>query len=325
MQHSRVVEPLSVAAYIAAINAASRTANRGWVVDVGANMGFYTVLGATIAPNFQMLSVEMQPKCAQIITCGLLLNRLPNCTVDRLGLLARMNSLEERVCPKVTVLNRYVGDSSRGPIDVPAATCDTMASPSAVGGRRPDGRLRSTEAHLNQTLKQAVRPIMLGKYLVRHMMPGERVAVVKIDTEGFEARALESLRPAWPVIDDIVLEIQPAAWRYHGLSLEEGIGIFRDLFRLNKYRAVSLPKRVGQKGRFVTADLVDPCSLPVAAEDDISSFARKLRLGGLGNAVVGGWSHLEAVLREAADTKHWPELLLTRKQCPTRQHLGTPE
>eukprot|EP00966_Prymnesium_polylepis_P263658 6090757-Prymnesium_polylepis.1 len=62
-----------------------------------------------------------------------------------------------------------------------------MASPTAVAGRRPDGALRKTQLHLNASTLRPVEPLMLGSYLLRNVPAGERVAVVKIDTEGFES------------------------------------------------------------------------------------------------------------------------------------------
>ena len=41
---------------------------------------------------------------------------------------------------------------------------------------------------------------------------------------GYETRVLESLRPAWHLLGDIVLEIQVSAWAGHGVKLEEGLG-----------------------------------------------------------------------------------------------------
>lgn len=50
---------------------------------------------------------------------------------------------------------------------------------------------------------------------------------------GYETRVLESLRPAWHLLGDIVLEIQVSAWAGHGVKLEEGLGTMRELILAN--------------------------------------------------------------------------------------------
>ena len=114
------IEPLSVQAYVSAILSAASAGGRGWVIDVGMNMGWYTVLGAAmLPPNHRILGVDMQPQCAEVTECALMLNNL---------------SLTH-----TTVINRYVS-SWHGPvIMVPAQACDTMASPTAGRHAPRDG------------------------------------------------------------------------------------------------------------------------------------------------------------------------------------------
>ena len=50
---------------------------------------------------------------------------------------------------------------------------------------------------------------------------------------GYETRVLESLRPAWNLLGDVVLEIQVSSWAGHGVQLEEGLSTMRELIVAN--------------------------------------------------------------------------------------------
>jgi len=264
-------------------------------------MGWFTMIGASLLrPNFRLLSVDMQPKCAEIVQCGLDLNRFkwpPN--------------------QGITVLNRYVSSRDRGTIEVPKLACDTMASPTAVGGRRPDGTLRGTQARLNRTVLVPVPALVLGRHLLERSRSGDRVAVTKIDVEGFETSVLESLRPAWHMLDDVILELQPRAWRHHGVSDEAGITTLRELVAHNQYRVVSLPHTKLGKGESpktfqVGPQLVDPCKLPVS-NTSLESF--RPPDAGLTRALVFDAARLEAAVRRLLrSSSHFEEFLLTRKR-----------
>lgn len=300
VQHTRIVEPLTVAAFVAAIERAKRRSGRGWVVDIGANLGYYTLLANRLAPSFQVFSVEMQPLCADVTACALFLN-----------------SGRPAGSSNVTLLNAYVSSQLGPPIAVPSKACDTMASPTAVGGRRPGGALRGTSApkRLNASVLVPVPPVLLGEYLLRHILPGERVAAVKIDTEGFEARVIESLRPAWHLLEDIVMELQPAAWVYHNLSFDAGVSTLRDLVAANSYRVVSLPMRKAarEKNKVAAPSLVDICAL---LKSTASSADFKPARVGLNNATVFDGNQLESYIRQLTLTpKRFADVLLTRRRC----------
>ena len=68
-----------------------------------------------------------------------------------------------------------------------------------------------------------------------------RIAVAKVDTEGYEPLVLEALRPVWLRIDNVVTEVQPLAWASHSISAEAALTTFRDLVALNGYTIVTLP------------------------------------------------------------------------------------
>jgi hypothetical protein len=58
-----------------------------------------------------------------------------------------------------------------------------------------------------------------------------RIAIVKIDTEGAEVSVLESLRPLWPRIDNLVIETTKYLWpRISNATLRDGHRVFADLF-----------------------------------------------------------------------------------------------
>lgn len=350
ISHAWSVEPLTVAAYLTAIRAAERAAPptsggggpkaasqaRHWVVDVGANMGFFTLLGAALAPTHQLLSVEMQPLCTQIVRCALQLN----------GIAPSSNNL--------TVLNHYVSGTHRGGggrantsgILVPSRACDTMASPTAVGGRRPDGRLRGTMKNLNSSATIRVSPLALGSYLLaRVRAPAERVSVVKVDVEGYEPLVVESLRPVWHLLDNVVIEVAPRSWQYHNLTFDEGVAPLRELVTSQGLRVLTLPKRRhghGEKGRLASAELVDVCSRPAVSLNGTlrgqqapsphqqssspkSSRVATAAVSGLallgagieGAVVFDQWAGMESLLRAVARSSRadWPEFLLTRRLC----------
>ena len=148
------IEPLSVAAFIEGVLHARPN---DFVVDVGANQGetrccepadcihsitpgvlrfvtagFYTSLAARIAPSVRVVSVDMQPRCIDLVLCHLAANHVPH-------------------SPRVAAINRYVAaDENASALQVPIQACDSMAAPTATAGRRPNGKLRGTQIRLNQ-------------------------------------------------------------------------------------------------------------------------------------------------------------------------------
>ena len=300
VRHVYGVEPLSVAAFVAAILAhKQQVAASGWVLDIGMNLGWYTLLAANLAPELNVVSVDMQPKCADVVACGL-----------------RLNSGRHAMPPRVQLHTNFVSGTESGPIQVPDHACAVMASPSAVAGRAPDGRLSEASHALNVTKRTPVWPILLGAHLLRRLRPGERIAATKIDTEGYETRALQSLLPVWDRMDDVIFELQPRAWAYHGVSVDEGLEVLRAIIRHNRYRVVSLPHTAlgtgqGESFRDVQPELVNPCRLPRL------NRSQSVSLTGLTTAAVFGMHHLTALvqaqLQQGTAQSLFNEFMLTRR------------
>jgi len=119
--HLATIEPLSVAAFA---NAIANGPNESVVLDIGANVGAYTLLAGALGRR--VVAVEMQPGCRE----------WQRCHSAQLGL---------DPTGWVRFLNRFVATSERvAPVRVPKTGCKTMASPSAVVGRWPHG-LRTKE------------------------------------------------------------------------------------------------------------------------------------------------------------------------------------
>lgn len=305
VDHVSHVEPLSVAAFAAAIYHWKQRASlpmNGFVLDVGTNAGVYTLLASAIAPELDLVGIDMQPKCLEVTECGLRL-------------------LHDSALPRnVHLLTRYVSNSADDvAIGVPDGECGVMVSPTATRGRSPQGKLLGVSPHERNTtlavVERRVRPIALGRHLLDHF-GSKRAAVVKVDTEGFETRVFESLRPAWHLLGDIVFELQPEAWAHHGVRQEDGLRTLRDLIRANRYRVVTLPHTALGVGRgeawwSIPPDFVDPCRLPrVSAQRAFPPNTEWWR--GLGNATVMHGAHLEALIRRGK-VRGFHEFLLTRK------------
>ena len=233
--HLLGVEPLGVSAIgvgLREARAASTTQAAPIMLDVGANVGAYATIAAALGAR--VLAVEMQPGCMPAIECHLAANNV-----------------------SATILNRYVTSlAEAAPIAVPLHGCGVMTSPTAVVGRWPHGMPQKatrrfeaqSDAERANTSRQ-VAPIDLGSDpAVRDVLgagngrtDGRGRIMLKIDTEGFEIRVLQSLRPLWSELGLVMLELQPAAWRFSNISLDVGVGTLRELLASNGYAVVTLP------------------------------------------------------------------------------------
>ena len=239
--HLATVEPLSVAAFAHAIASGP---NESVVLDIGANVGAYTLLAGALGRR--VVAVEMQPGCLEWQRCHS----------------AQLGQLRGRV----RLLNRFVATSEHAaPVRVPKTGCKVMASPSAVVGRWPHGLRtketrkldKATPAHL-QNATRMVRPVHLADYVRRHL-PHARSFIAKVDTEGYEIQVLESMRALWPQLRALVVELQPAAWRFANVSAVRGRETLRALMAEQSMLALTLPH--AKSGTEARARIVfDPCA-----------------------------------------------------------------
>jgi FkbM family methyltransferase len=222
--HLVTIEPLSVNAFTSAIALAPSQIT---VLDIGSNVGAYAVFAGLLGAN--VVAVDMQPKCVQMAACNM---RANNIDADlQLGYVAPDH------------VSRY--------IHVPDDDCNVMASPTAVAGRYPHGLLQKKSRVIYGTDNRThilspnmrlidVPPLHVGSYLARKrgLAP---VAVVKIDTEGYEIAVLEALRPIWEMLDDVILELQPRSWHYANVTLEHGLATLHELMRTRDFVVVTMP------------------------------------------------------------------------------------
>ena len=221
--HLATIEPLSVAAFAYAIQ---NGPNESVVLDIGANVGAYTLLAGALGRR--VVAVEMQPGCIEWQRCHL----------------AQLDQM--RVRPRL--LTRFVASSKYvAPVRVPKTGCEVMASPSAVVGRWPHGlRTKQTRKLDNATpadLRNAtrlVRSVHLSDY-VRHHLPHARSFIAKVDTEGYEIQVLESMRALWPQLRALVVELQPAAWKFSNVSAARGRATLTALMTEQSMLAITLP------------------------------------------------------------------------------------
>ena len=239
--HLATTEPLSVAAFAHAIASGP---NESVVLDIGANVGAYTLLAGALGRR--VVAVEMQPGCLEWQRCHS----------------AQLDQLRGRV----RFLNRFVATSAHvAPVRVPKTGCEAMASPSAVVGRWPHGLRtketrkldKATPAHLRNATR-IVRPVHLTDYVRRHL-PRARSFIAKVDTEGYEIQVLESMRALWPQLRVLLVELQPAAWTFANVSAARGVETLTTLMAEQSMLAFTLPhakSAVEARARIV----FDPCA-----------------------------------------------------------------
>lgn len=282
--HLAVVEPLSVAVWADTIQRARSDFSAATALDIGANVGAYSLLAARLGAT--VTAVDMQPRCAFLTRCNLQLNEL-------LG--------------QVQVIGGFIAPEG-GPesLEVPLKGCGTMVSPSAVAGRKPYGEsLRGNFDHEDRVWRA-------GQTRVRRLSVGELVrgpiSVVKIDTEGHEPLVLESLRSAWPLLGDVIMELQPAAWRYSNVTVDGGLATLRDFILRGSYTVISLPHSRGIADRNAQALPPDLCELSAHSSRPVASQ-------GIDQARIHDWPEFEAYARGVSKHGGFSEFWLTKRRC----------
>jgi len=223
--HIQAIEPLAVTAFVDGILSAPPEAA---VLDVGANMGVFTLIAAAL--NRSVVAVELQPGCRRCIRRHLA--QLPAAARQRVAV----------VTGYVTAKATWKAEEAAGGVLVPRDTCVGMASPSAVLGRWPHGlATKRTRGFLASPPPANATRRAYPLVLARLLPGGADPIVAKIDVEGSEVHVLEALRPLWPRLHAVVLEVQPNAWASANVSAAEGDGTVRDLMRSQRMVAASLP------------------------------------------------------------------------------------
>ena len=142
---------------------------------------------------------------------------------------------------------------------------------------------------------------------------------------GFETRVLESLRPVWPSIDEVILELQPRAWGHANVSLEGGLATLHELMAFRHFSAITLPHTSPRRdSREESTKLAkwDACRVPPLLYDARSARATR-SIGpshnGLGSSARLSASALEVyvrnVMREPGHHGWFSEVMLTNRSC----------
>ena len=80
-----------------------------------------------------------------------------------------------------------------------------------------------------------------------------------MDTEGYEIQVLESMRALWPQLRALVVELQPAAWKFANVSAVRGLETLTTLMAEQSMLALTLPH--AKPGIEARARIVfDPCA-----------------------------------------------------------------
>ena len=128
------------------------------------------------------------------------------------------------------------------------------------------------------------------------------------------------MRSVWIYLQDVVLELQPFAWRFHNTSVEQGLQTLEDFVRANDYVAVTLPRP--SKSQMSGPALLDWCSLrpnDAAVADP--------RVSGFEMATALEWRGFASLVSKTLQNRHFHEVLLTRRSAlqRRRRRMNCPE
>jgi len=184
--------------------------------------------------GFKAIGFDMQRLCVRLNRCGALIN----------GFLRH------------EIHHMYVSPSpeSNRSVLVDANTCR--------------GGTQVTDAPADKE-RVAVYPVHAGRFLATKDI---HIAVVKIDTEGFEPFILEALEPVMDRIDTIIFEISPHFWNVFGLSFEQGLGRITKMFTEYGFYGVHLPE-----GDVSSFQVCTPAEEFIYRASDLPKFERFMR------------------------------------------------
>jgi FkbM family methyltransferase len=162
--------------------------SRPLVVDVGANIGLFSVFVKRRYPDAEISAFEPVPHTAALLRQNIRLHQLADVTVHELAL----GSRPERDVP-FTYFPAIPGSSTRYPEQIGPAKA---AVGHVYSASMADRLYRSSDI--------TVRVQTLSDYLVA----GRAVDLLKIDAEGAELDVLLGISPAhWPLIQLAILEV----------------------------------------------------------------------------------------------------------------------
>ena len=156
------------------------------VLDIGANLGFYSMLAG--AHGCRVTAFEPQPGCAKYFHAA---RRRNNFSV------AEVRLVPHPLGP---------GGSTRAPVVIDAFSCWSMAAANvAARGKLRNGKVAVETISIDAALPSAMR---------------EGFLLAKVDVEGAELGVLETLMPLLPRIDNLLVETSPGWWAKFGAMAE---------------------------------------------------------------------------------------------------------
>lgn len=219
-----------------------RAPSSSFVMDVGSNDGFYTLLSA--AYGHRVAAFEPQPNCAAVLYMSIAFNRFKH-------------------TPK---LFQRVASSGNRTFEFPkSAPCLGTTGFSADDADR--------------VAKDVIQSLDPAKVLEAN---GNRSVLLHVDVEGAEINVLRDLAAhiGSGQIDNVVFESVPARWSRFGVSVAEGLVFLRRLFKDMTCRNVGTLWRLDQR-EFETVEGDIWCSLrdidvPLDAVDPTRRLPSKL-------------------------------------------------
>jgi FkbM family methyltransferase len=201
-------------------------------VDVGANCGYFTLLGAScVGPGGSVVAVEPSPAIASLLR----------------------ENLERNHARNVRVAELAVSDH-RGEVRLFSGPRANSGMTTTVAADRTEGGI-------------AVPCMPLPDCLSEHEL--KRARVIKIDVEGAEWSVLTGLAPAFAKLRpdcEIVVEISPDRLRAQGVGADEVLAFMKQ----HGYGAMTLPNDYSPNAYFhPRPQPPEPIVLPMEADLDI--------------------------------------------------------